>query len=108
MRLHRLLLPTFLVISLLFMQQIGAAHVLRHELADLKLSIQNKQLPGTHTCEKCHNYAQLASALSADTFIFTPPVFIGEAIQRFTSDFKSIHTLAAVARGPPVRLRKVA
>ena len=105
MNLSRLFTPLLFALSLLFAQQVGAAHVLRHTLEEQ--SQQNKQLPHP-ACAKCQNYAQLGSALNVAAFDFTPPVFFNEQIRQFAVSFHSIHALTAVARGPPVPLRNIA
>jgi hypothetical protein len=105
MKMSRLFTPLLFALSLLFAQQVGAAHTLRHTLEDL--SQQNKQLPHP-ACEKCEHYAQLCSALNVATFDFTPPVFFSEAIRHFVVTFQSIRAPAAVARGPPAFLQSIA
>ena len=98
MRISRLLLPLYFVFALLFAQQVGAAHVLRHTLEDL--SQQNKH--ATHTaCEECENFAQLSSALGVTTFDVTPPHFSSTAIPLLAYSFQSIHILTTAIRGPP-------
>ena len=98
MKMSRLFTPLLFALCLLFAQQVGAAHVLRHTLEEQ--SQQNKHLPHP-ACEKCGNYAQLGSALSVAIFDFTPPVFGHEEVRHFAVTFHSVRTLAAVARGPP-------
>jgi hypothetical protein len=105
MKLSRLFTPLFFALALLFAQQVGAAHVLRHTLQEL--SQQNKKLPHP-ACEKCENYAQLCSALNVAVFDFTPPIFFHEEIRQFAISFHSIHSLTAVARGPPASFPNVA
>lgn len=105
MKLSRLFTPLLFALSLLFAQQVGAAHVLRHTLEEQ--SQQNKQLPHP-ACAKCQNYTQLGSALNVAAFDFTPPVFFNEGIRRFAVTFQSIRTPVAVARGPPAFLRNIA
>ncbi|MBI1175014.1 MAG: hypothetical protein GC139_07080 [Sideroxydans sp.] len=107
MRRYRLLLPLLFAFVLLFAQQVGAAHTLSHTLADMAQQ-QDKTTPHSQACEKCEHYAQMGSALSVGAFDFTPPAFSGEAIQHSVADFQSIHTLVAVARGPPARLQSIA
>jgi hypothetical protein len=105
MKLSRLFTPLLFALSLLFAQQVGAAHVLRHTLEEQ--SQPNKNLPHP-ACEKCEHYAQLCSALNVATFDFTPPVLFGEATPHFAVSFHSSHTLTAFARGPPASFRNIA
>jgi hypothetical protein len=102
----RLLQPLFLAFVLLFAQQAGAAHALSHAVEDISQH-QDKHLPDSPACEKCANYAQLGSALSTGIFDFVPPQVSNEVIGHSASSFQSIHTLAAVARGPPSALQKI-
>ena len=102
MKLSRLFTPLFFALSLLFAQQVGAAHVLWHTLQEE--SQQNKNLPHP-ACEKCEHYAQLCSALNVAAIDFTPPALFDEQVRQPAVRFHSIHTLAAVARGPPVSFR---
>ena len=105
MKMSRLFTPLLFALCLLFAQQVGAAHVLRHTLQEQ--SQQNKKLPHP-ACEKCEHYAQLCSALNVATFDFTPPAFFDEEIRHVAVAFRSIPSLAAVARGPPASFRIIA
>jgi hypothetical protein len=105
MKSARLFQPLFFAFVLLFAEQAGAAHTLRHVFEDLTQQQQDKNAPHSDACEKCANYAHIGSALNVVTFEFTPPQFSGETIQHHRASFRSFHTLAAVARGPPVLLR---
>jgi hypothetical protein len=93
--------PLLLTFVLLFAQQTGTAHSLRHALEDLAQQQENKQAPHSSTCEKCADYAQLGSALNVGAYDFIPLPVSGETIQQFTLSFRSAHILAAAARGPP-------
>ena len=104
MKLSRLFTPLLFALSLLFAQQVGAAHVLRHTLQEQ--SQQNKQLPH-QACEKCAHYAQLGSALNVAVLDFAPPLEFAETIRHVAVTFHSIHTLTAVARGPPVSFHSI-
>jgi hypothetical protein len=106
MKLSRLLLPLLFVLPLLTAQQVGAAHTLRHTLAEQ--SQQDKHAPHSPACEKCENYAQLGSALSVASFDFSAPDFPTETPAPCAVDFRSADILAAVARGPPVSFRHIA
>jgi hypothetical protein len=105
MKPSRLLQPLFLAFVLLFAEQAGAAHVLRHTFEDLTHQQQDKQAPHSDACEKCANYAHLGSALNVVAFEFTPPRVSDETAQHHHASFRSFHVLAAVARGPPALLR---
>lgn len=102
MRLARLFLPVSLAFALLFAQQVGAVHTLRHELQDL--SQKDKQAPHSDACEKCAAYAQLGSALSVGTYDLALPQVANEVELQFANYFRSVHVLAAVARAPPYSL----
>jgi len=96
-----LFFPLLLTFVLLFAQQTGAAHALRHALADLTQQREDKQAPLSSACEQCAIYAQLGSALNVGAYDFTPLVVSNETVQHRTTPFRSAHTLPAVARGPP-------
>jgi hypothetical protein len=101
-RYRGILFPLLLVFILLFAQQAGAAHALHHALEDLTHQQHDKNAPHSDNCEQCANYAQLGSALNVGTLDFTPPTVSGETIQHRSVVFRSIHVLAALARGPPL------
>jgi hypothetical protein len=102
MKLSRtLFFPLLLALVLLFAQQAGATHALHHALEDLTQQQDGKQAPNSSACEKCADYAQLGSALSVGAYDFTPLQVSNEAVQQRTISFRSVHTLPAVARGPP-------
>jgi hypothetical protein len=108
MKLFRVtLFPLLLAFALLFAQQAGAAHTLRHALEDLAQQQKNKQAPHSSTCEKCADYAQLSSALNVGAYDFTPLRISDEAVLRYALPFRSSPIIAAVARGPP-QLQKIA
>jgi hypothetical protein len=106
MKLSRLLLPLLFVLSLLTAQQVGAAHTLRHTLAEQ--SQQDKHAPHSPACEKCENYAQLGSALNVASFDFTPLLGHAATVPQAIVRFRSFQTPAAVARGPPASFRHIA
>jgi hypothetical protein len=102
----RIFLPLLFALSLLCAQQAGAAHAVHHAL-------EQSQQKGKHSshstvCEKCENYAQLGSALNVGSYL--PPLLPAnpEAAVSFAATFHTIHTLAAIARGPPLFLQKTA
>jgi hypothetical protein len=105
MKPSRLFQPVFFAFVLLFAEQAGAAHALRHTLEDLTHQQQDKQAPHSDACEKCANYAHLGSALSSDALDFTPPRVTDETIQHRGISYRSFPVLAADARGPPALLR---
>lgn len=106
MRWLRFLPLIFFSFALLSAQQLGASHALNHALAEQ--AEKSKQAPHSPACERCEIYAQLGSALTAELFEFAPPIFSSAAIQHSAIDFQSIHTLVAVARGPPALLQNIA
>jgi hypothetical protein len=101
MKHSRLFLPLLCTFALLFAQQAGAAHTLRHVLEYLKQQLQDKQSPHSDACDKCVNYAQLASALNVAVFDFAPPRVSSETIQHLAIAFRSIRVFAAESRAPP-------
>jgi hypothetical protein len=106
MRVHRYFFLLFAFV-LLFAQQAGAAHAVRHALEDLTQQQEDKQAPHSDACEKCADYVHLGSALNVGDYGFTPLAVSDETAQHPTIPFRSTHTLAAVARGPP-QTRKIA
>jgi hypothetical protein len=106
MKLTRLLLPLLCAFSLLVAQQVGAAHTLSHALEEQ--SQHDKHTSDSPACEKCAAYAQLGSALSNGAIDFTPLRISSEAVRHIAATFRSIHLLAAVARGPPALLQAYA
>lgn len=104
MKISRLLLPLFFAFSLLAAQQAGAAHTLHHALEQA----QDKQAPHSIVCEKCENYAQLGSALDADSYNPALLANSDETAPHRTITVPFPHFLPAVARGPPVSLRNIA
>jgi len=100
--------PLLFAFVLLFAQQAGAVHSLHHALEDLTQQQEDKQAPHSDTCEKCADYAQLGSALGVGAYDFTPLLVSDETIQHRTFAFRSIHALAATARGPPAQLQRIA
>ena len=106
MKSARLFLPLLCAFSLLFAQQAGAAHTLSHALEEQ--SQHDKHAPDSPACEKCAAYAQLGSALSANSVTFTAPQIPGVTIRHSTAGFQTLHLLAAAARGPPALLQTYA
>lgn len=93
--------PLLFVFSLLFAQQVGAAHALHHVLEDLTRQQADKQALHSDLCEKCADYAKLGSALSVGTYDFTPLLVSDETVQQRVIAFRPIHIFAAAARAPP-------
>jgi hypothetical protein len=106
MPLSRPFLPLFLAFALLFAQQGGAAHALGHAFE--QTSQHDKQAPHSPACEQCAAYAQLDSALGVGTHDFSLAAVTGEELPPPAISFRSIHVLAAAARGPPHSLRNIA
>ncbi len=104
MKTGRLFLPVLFAISLLFTQQAGATHMLRHALEQSRQQDKKSQ-QHSQVCEKCATYAQMGNALQTATIDFTPPRVIAETVQYHPAAFRSIPVLAAEARGPPVPLQ---
>ena len=95
----RLLLPLLFVFSLLFAQQGGITHALRHTMAEQ--SKQDKQSPHTPACDQCASYAQLGGALNSAIHTFAIISSSNTAVQQCTVAFTTTQPVAASARGPP-------
>jgi hypothetical protein len=67
MKIPRIIYPLLLAFALLFVQQSGAAHGIRHALAEQK---QDQSLPHDTVCELCALYAQVAGAPSSTAVSF--------------------------------------
>jgi hypothetical protein len=104
MKASRLFLPVLFAVSLLFTQQAGSAHLIRHTLEQSRQQDKKSQ-QHSQVCEKCATYAQMGNALQAATIDFTPPRVIAETAQYHPAAFRTIPVLAAEARGPPVFLQ---
>ena len=102
MKLFRVIFfPLLLAFALLFAQQVGATHALHHALENLTQQQEDKQSSHSNTCEQCAAYAQLGSALNVGTHDLTLLLVSDEMVQHHAISFPSLHTLPAVARGPP-------
>ena len=102
MLIYRLFFPLLFALALLTAQQGGAAHALSHALEHLSEQTQkDKQVPHHHACEKCATFAQLSSAPIIGTQDFALAAVSGVTIQHHAIAFRFVHTLTAVARGPP-------
>ena len=97
MKLSGRISPFLLTLALLFAQQVGAMHTLRHTLN------QEQQDTQSHSaaCGECVAYTQMGSVLHSAApvilLISTTAVTAPTAVVAF----RSIQLPAAVARGPP-------
>lgn len=102
----RLFLPVFLAFVLLFAQQGGVVHALRHALAE-QSQHQDNQTPHSNACEQCTSYSQLGSALNSSHFSFD---LLASLTQELAQHHVAVHTqqtLIATARGPPAFQRSI-
>lgn len=102
----RLFPSLFFALVLLFAQQGGALHTLRHIFAE-QTQQQNKQIPHTQDCEQCTTFAQLGSALDSGFLSFD---LLSSLIQAVAQDYLVRFTqppLPAIARGPPTLPRSI-
>lgn len=99
MKLQRICTTLFIALCLLFAQQGMAAHMLGHAFEQLR---QKHSTPAkADSCDKCAAYAQIGSALTADTFSLAtvPPARL--AIPHNYAAFTPLTFHSAFARGPP-------
>jgi len=101
MSLSRLFQPVFFAFVLLFAQQAGATHALKHAVEDLAQQQNDKQTSQSKTCEQCESYAQLSSALNVGVYDFALLLVSDESFQHVNLSLRTIPVLAAAARGPP-------
>ena len=106
MKSYRIFSPALLALVLLFVQQGGVTHSLIHALAGQ--TQQDKHLPQSSACEQCAVYAQLASALNSANCSFLVSIISADSIRCGVIAFRSILPPAAIARGPPFPLQKIA
>lgn len=106
MRLSRVLFPLLLTLLLLFAQQGGAMHALRHALAE-KNQQHDKHAPHSSTCGYCSAYTQLGGAVGSSSHFFAVNDIPGETVLFFAITLRSIHPLTAIARGPPILLQEI-
>ena len=90
----------------LFAQQGGAMHTLRHAFAE-QTQQQDKQTPHSQYCEQCTSYAQLGSALNSGYLSFELHSSLVQTLAQHYYFFFTQHTLPAIARGPPVFQRSI-
>ena len=107
MRLFRAIFPLFLTLLLLFSQQGGAMHALRHTLADHDQQ-HEKHMPHSSACGYCAAYTQLGSVLGSSSISFSVVAITGEVVWFDAIAFRSNQPLVVVARGPPSFLQKIA
>lgn len=93
--------PLLFALVLLFAQQGGALHALRHAFAE-QTQQHNKQTPHSSYCEECTTYAQLGGALNSNFLSFelhSPSI---QTLSQHHVFFFSQHAIPAIARGPPL------
>jgi hypothetical protein len=96
----RIIPSTLFALFLLFGQQGGVIHALKHAFAEQTQQHKNSA-PHANDCEQCLSYAQLGGALNSDFLSFD---FLSSAIQAYTyqpSTFFTRSAFPALARGPP-------
>ncbi|MEQ1743075.1 MAG: DUF2946 family protein [Candidatus Nitrotoga sp.] len=106
MRLSRVLFPLLLTLLLVFAQQSGAAHALRHALAEQDQQ-QGKHATHSSTCGYCAAYTQLGGALGSASHSFVVTDIPSETIRFITISLRCTSPLTAIARGPPVLLQEI-
>jgi hypothetical protein len=103
----RAILPLLLTLLLLLAQQGGAVHALRHALADQQQQ-HDKHIPHSSACGYCAAYTQLGGVLGSSSHSFLVIAIPSGTVRFNTITFRSNQSLAAVARGPPGFLQKIA
>jgi hypothetical protein len=96
--------PLLFALALLFAQQGGALHALRHALAE-QAQQQNKQAPHSPYCEECTSYAQLGGALDSAYLSFELHSSLIQTLAQHHIAFFTQSTIPAIARGPPANQR---
>ncbi|CAH1072010.1 DUF2946 family protein [Candidatus Nitrotoga sp. 1052] len=107
MQFSRALFPLLLTLLLLFAQQGGAMHALRHALAEHDQQ-HDKHAPHSSACGHCAAYTQLGGVLSSSSHSFGVIAIPNGTIQLNTIPFRSNQPLIVVARGPPGLLQEIA
>ncbi|MEO6421506.1 MAG: hypothetical protein ABIR84_02140 [Candidatus Nitrotoga sp.] len=107
MQFSRALFPLLLTLLLLFAQQGGAVHALRHTLAEHGQQ-HDKHAPHSSGCAHCAAYAQFGGVLGSSYHSFVAITNPNGTVQFYTSTFNSNQPLIAVARGPPNLLQETA
>jgi len=92
--------PLFFALVLLFAQQGGALHALRHALAEQ--TQQHKQTPHSPYCAECTTYAQLGGALNSGYLSFDLHSSLIQTLAQHHVVFFTQSTIPAIARGPPL------
>ena len=93
--------PLLFALVVLFAQQGGALHALRHAFAE-QTQQQDKQTPHSPYCEECTSYAQLGSALNSSFLSFELHSSLVQTLAQHYFVFFTQHIVPAIARGPPV------
>lgn len=101
MSLSRFFLPLLIVSTLLFAQQVGITHTLRHTLTVHKQKHGQQTSHNSHNCEQCALDAELGSALHSAAVSFVLPQLRVVAWPHRHASFQQARILAASARGPP-------
>ncbi|MDP1634522.1 MAG: hypothetical protein Q8L69_07550 [Gallionellaceae bacterium] len=98
MKSSRLLLPLFLLLALLFVQEGAVTHGIAHVLAEQS---QDHSLPHDQQCELCAAYAQVGSAVGSDGIHFDFVVHTGETPSAYSVALRPSNFAAFAARAPP-------
>lgn len=96
--------PLLFALVLLFAQQGGALHALRHAFAE-PTQQQNKQTPHSPYCAECTTYAQLDGALNSGYLSVELHSSSIWTVAQHHVVFFTQSTIPAIARGPPLTLQ---
>jgi hypothetical protein len=107
MQFSRALFPLLLTFLLLFAQQGGAMHALRHALAEQHQQ-HDKHTPHSSACGYCAAYTQMGGVLGSSSHFLAVTAIPSGTVRFSTITFRSNHLLIAIARGPPVLLQEIA
>ncbi len=106
MKFSRILFPLLLALTLLFALQTGGMHTVIHALEEQEQ--QDEKAPHSPACGQCAAYTQLGSALNSTAPAFLLVSVPDAMVLYVASAFRSTQLPAAVARGPPAILQKIA
>lgn len=106
MRLPRAINALLLSLLLLFVQQVGATHILWHALVGQDQQ-HDKHVPHSPACGYCSAYVQMGGALVSVFHLFTDIDISGGIVLFVTIALRLSHPLTAFARGPPGILREI-